>query len=260
MMSKIAIIGGTGVYDPSILGDVREVSAETPYGTVTAVEGSYHGKTVLFMNRHGAGHSIPPHRINYRANIWGLKELGVDCILATAAVGSLNLDYVPGSFVFPDQYLEFTKSRQCTFFDGGEAGVVHTDMTEPYCPEIRKAFAEAAEALSSKAFSGGTYVCTEGPRFETPAEIKMYSLYGGDLVGMTAYPEVALAREIGICYGTVAMVTNYAAGISTSALTHQEVLDEMARMSEDIKKFLLKTIDLLPEQRDCTCKNTPGSM
>ena len=259
-MGKIAIIGGTGVYDPSILNNIKEVEQETPYGTITAVEGEYHGKTVLFMNRHGAGHSIPPHMINYRANIWGLKELGVDRILATAAVGSLNRDMAPGDFVFPDQYLEFVKDRPATFFDGGEPGVVHTDMTEPYCPHIREAFMKAADAIAHTSHNGGTYVCTEGPRFETPAEIKMYARLGGDLVGMTAYPEVALARELGLCYATVAMVTNYAAGISENHLTHEEVLDMMAQLSADIKEMLLHTIDTLDEERTCGCGVTAGSM
>lgn len=259
-MGKIAIIGGTGVYDPSILQSIVDVEQDTPYGKVTAVEGEYHGKTVLFMNRHGAGHSIPPHKINYRANIWGLKEMGVDRILATAAVGSLNRDMAPGNFVFPDQYLEFVKDRPATFFDGGEKGVVHTDMTEPYCPHIRAAFMDAANAISHTAHNGGTYVCTEGPRFETPAEIKMFARLGGDLVGMTAYPEVALARELGICYGTVAMVTNYAAGISENHLTHEEVLDMMAQLSADIKKLLLHTIDTLADVRSCGCCDTAESM
>lgn len=259
-MGKIAIIGGTGVYDPSILGDVSEVEQDTPYGKIKAVEGKYHHKTVLFMNRHGEGHSIPPHMINYRANIWGLKELGVDQILATAAVGSLNKDMAPGNFVFPDQYLEFTKCRQSTFFDGGELGVVHTDMTEPYCPNIQKAFMTAAKKISHTAHHGGTYVCAEGPRFETPAEIKMYSLFGGDLVGMTAYPEVALARELGICYGAVAMVTNYAAGISDMHLSHEEVLNMMGHMSMKIKELLLTTIDLLSEDAVCACRETAGRM
>ena len=259
-MAKIAIIGGTGVYDPSILGDVTEVEQNTPYGKVTAVAGEYHGKTVFFMNRHGAGHSIPPHMINYRANIWGLKELGVDSILATAAVGSINREMAPGNFVFPDQYLEFTKSRQCTFFDGGERGVVHTDMTEPYCPSLRNAFVTAAKKISHTAHDGGTYVCAEGPRFETPAEIKMYSLFGGDLVGMTAYPEVALAREAGICYAAVAMVTNYAAGIADTHLSHEEVLSMMGHMSMKIKELLMTTVELLPADRNCSCRETPESM
>lgn len=259
-MGKIAIIGGTGVYDPSLLDHITEVKRETPYGRISAVEGEYHGKTVLFMNRHGAGHSIPPHKINYRANIWGLKELGAERILATAAVGSLNRDMAPGNFVFPDQYLEFVKDRPATFFDGGEMGVVHTDMTEPYCPHIRDAFMKAANAISHTAHNGGTYVCTEGPRFETPAEIKMFARLGGDLVGMTAYPEVALARELGLCYGTVAMVTNYAAGISENHLTHEEVLDMMAQLSADIKDLLLHTIDALDDVRSCACGVVTESM
>lgn len=259
-MGKIAIIGGTGVYDPSILDNIKEVEQDTPYGKIKAMEGTYHGKTVLFMNRHGEGHSIPPHMINYRANIWGLKELGVDRIMATAAVGSLNRDMAPGNFVFPDQYIEFTKNRHCTFFDGGEMGVVHTDMTEPYCPLIRDAFVAASKKISHTAHNGGTYVCAEGPRFETPAEIKMFHTLGGDLVGMTAYPEVALARELGLCYGAVAMVTNFAAGISDDHLSHEEVLNMMARLSRKIKELLLMTIEILEEDSDCDCRKTAESM
>ena len=259
-MGKIAIIGGTGVYDPSILNNTEEVRVETPYGTVCAMAGEYKGKSVIFMNRHGEGHSIPPHKINYRANIWALQDLGVDRILATAAVGSLNVAMAPRHFVFPDQYMDFTKSREATFFDGGEEGVIHTDMTEPYCPQMRTAMKKAAAALSRTSHNGGTYVCTEGPRFETPAEIKMYRQLGGDLVGMTAYPEVALARELGICYATVAMVTNYGAGISENHLTHEEVLAMMDRFSADIRRLLLYTIEELPETRDCICAVTPGSM
>lgn len=259
-MGKIAIIGGTGVYDPSILENIKEVEQNTPYGKITAVEGTYCGKAVLFMNRHGEGHSIPPHMINYRANIWGLKELGVDRVLATAAVGSLNREMAPGNFVFPDQYLEFTKNRHSTFFDGGEMGVVHTDMTEPYCPKIREAFMAAAKKISHTAHDGGTYVCAEGPRFETPAEIKMYQMLGGDLVGMTAYPEVALARELGLCYSAVAMVTNYAAGIADDHLSHEEVLSMMGRLSWKIKELLLTTIELLSEGVRCACGQTPDRM
>ncbi len=259
-MGKIAIIGGTGVYDPSILDNIKEVEQSTPYGKISAVEGTYRGKAMLFINRHGEGHSIPPHMINYRANIWGLKELGADRILATAAVGSLNKDMAPGNFVFPDQYVEFTKNRHCTFFDGGEMGVAHTDMTEPYCPWIRELFMTASKKISHTAHNRGTYVCTEGPRFETPAEIKMYQMFGGDLVGMTAYPEVALARELGLCYGAVAMVTNYAAGIADDHLAHEEVLNMMSRLSRKIKELLLTTVELLTEDRSCDCRQTPESM
>ncbi len=259
-MSKIAIIGGTGVYDPSILGDVHEVISATPYGTITAVAGNYQGVEVIFMNRHGKGHSVPPHMINYRANIWGLKELGATGILATAAVGSMNIDMAPGNFVFPTQYLEFTKARQCTFFDGGEMGVVHTDMTEPYCPEFREILSSSASDLGLSSHNGGVYVCTEGPRFETPAEIKMYRHMGGDLVGMTAYPEISLARELGLCYSTIAMVTNYAAGVSETHLTHAEVLETMAANSANIKSLLLKALSKMPTEAQCHCSDTAAKM
>ncbi|MEG0874442.1 MAG: S-methyl-5'-thioadenosine phosphorylase [Clostridiales bacterium] len=252
-MAKVAIIGGTGVYDPSILGEVKDVTLETPYGKMSAVEGTYKGVEVIFMNRHGSGHSVPPHMINYRANIWGLKKLGATKVLATAAVGSLNMNMAPGNFVFPDQFIEFTKARKCTFFDGGEMGVVHTDMTRPYCSDIVSNLEMASLLISHTSHSGGIYVCAEGPRFETPAEIKMYRHMGGDIVGMTSFPEVALCRELGMCYATVAMVTNYAAGVRDVKLTHAEVLEVMAENSENIKSLLLATVPLIAGEQSCGC-------
>lgn len=253
-MDKMAIIGGTGVYDPQILDQVRDVQVRTPYGEVAAVEGTYGGRDVVFMNRHGNGHKVPPHQINYRALVWSLKELGVRCVLATTAVGSLNAEMKPGQIVFPDQFLEFTKARISTFFDGGEMGVVHTDMTEPYCPALRRQLSKAAESLGFSYHNGGTYVATEGPRFETPAEIRMYGKLGGDLVGMTSFPEVALARELGLCYATVSMVTNFAAGIQSTPLTHEEVLETMAAHSTNLKSLLLAAVPHLDEDRDCYCR------
>lgn len=253
-MKKIGIIGGTGVYDPAILQDPREVEITTPYGAVTITEAKLDGEDLVFMNRHGRGHSIPPHKINYRANIWALKEAGVTRILATAAVGSMNEKMAPGNFIFPDQFLEFTKARACTFFDGGKNGVVHTDMTEPYCPQLRRCLEEAAKKISITFHSGGTYVTTEGPRFETPAEILMYRQFGGDLVGMTAYPEVALAGELGLRYATVAMVTNYAAGVAKYHLSHKEVLDTMEENSYKVRDLLLTAVPLIAGMEEkCNC-------
>ena len=192
---------------------------------------------MVFLPRHGTGHSVPPHRINYQANIWGMRALGVEAIIATAAVGSLNPEMRPGDFVFVDQFIDFTKNRRQTFFDGRENGVAHLDFTEPYCPALRKTMAAAAGELRARpgaefAFhEKGVYICTEGPRFETPAEIRAYALLGADVVGMTSYPEVALAREAGICYATIAMVTNLAAGMAGGRLTHEEVLEVMAKTS-----------------------------
>lgn len=251
---KIAIIGGTGVYDPNILKNVRTEELATPYGSVRFNAGEYAGREVAFLPRHGSKHSIPPHLINYRANIWALKKLGVEYIIATTAVGSLNIAMKPGDFVLVDQFLDFTKGRVSTFYEGGERGVVHVDVTAPYCPALRKTVGEAAGILGIPIHHHGVYVCTEGPRFETPAEIKMFAQFGGDLVGMTNVPEAVLAREAEMCYSTVSMVTNYAAGISEQALTHAEVLETMAANAEHIKKLIMKSIELIElTSNDCSC-------
>ena len=189
---EYAIIGGTGVYDPRLLEDVREERVETPYGAVSLQAGVHRGVEVAFMQRHGAGHAVPPHKINYRANIWGLKLLGVKHILATAAVGSLAEAMRPGHFVIIDQFLDFTNARQQTFFDGGEPGVVHTDMTEPYCPSLRSVLVETGRRQGLDLHTEGVYVCTEGPRFETAAEIRAFRALGGHVVGMTNVPEAVL--------------------------------------------------------------------
>jgi len=259
MAVRLAIIGGTGVYDPRILSNIREQEVSTPYGNVQVKIGTYEGEEVAFLPRHGEQHSVPPHLINYRANILGLKRLGVERVIATTAVGSCNRSMKPGDFVLVDQFLDFTKSRPTTFFDGGEMGVVHTDFTEPYCPELRSLMMEAAKGLSVTVHNGGCYVCAEGPRFETPAEIRMYAQMGGDVVGMTNVPEVVLAHEAGLCYATVSMVTNYAAGISPTPLTHEEVLEVMAANGENLKQLIMSTLKAIPKERHCACANSPGA-
>ena len=156
--------------------------------------------------------------------------------------------------VLIDQFLDFTKGRPSTFFEGGPAGVIHVDYTEPYCPEIRGVALEAAAELGYKAHDHGVYVCTEGPRFETPAEIQMFAKLGGDLVGMTNVPEVVLAREAGICYATISMVTNYAAGIAEGVLTHEEVVALMAENNERLKQLLMLVLIAMPSERKCRCR------
>lgn len=253
-MAEIAIIGGTGVYDPKILTNVREESIQTPYGEVRYKAGEFGGYTIAFIPRHGSHHSIPPHKINYRANIWAIKKMGVKKIIATTAVGSLNESMKPGDFVLIDQFLDFTKNRVQTFYEGEGREVVHIDVTEPYCPDLRNTIKKAAGMLNLSVHNGGVYVCTEGPRFETPAEIKMFAKLGGDLVGMTNVPEVVLAHEAEICYATVSMVTNYAAGISETNLTHAEVLETMAANAENIKNLIMKSIELLDlSSVHCAC-------
>ncbi len=254
-MVDIAIIGGTGVYDPNMLKNVRQDTIDTPYGQVSYKLGDYAEKTIAFIARHGSSHSIPPHRINYRANIWGLKKLGVKIIIATTAVGSINKNMKPGDFVLVDQFIDFTKNRISSFFDGGTKPVVHVDVTVPYCPAIRSKLWDVGNELNIPIHKEGTYVCAEGPRFETPAEIIMFERMGGDVVGMTNVPEAPLAREAEICYATVSMVTNFAAGIAKQPLTHAEVLDAMQANSDNFRKLIMATVKELNVDQDCDCRH-----
>ncbi len=256
MSVSIAIIGGTGVYDPNILTDITEEKVDTSYGSIRVKVGSYQGKRVAFMPRHGEDHSVAPHLINYRANIHGLRMLGVKNIFATAAVGSLNTDMKPKDFVFIDQFLDFTKSRPQTF---AEQGVIHLDMTDPYCPRLRRVLCDAAQKLGLPYHKTGTYVCMEGPRFETPAEIRMLRQLGGDVVGMTSVPEVVLAREAEMCYATIVMVTNFAAGISSDPLSHQEVVGVMNENVHNFRGLVMEAIATVDEQADCRCQHLPES-
>lgn len=250
-----AIIGGTGVYDPDMLDNLREQTVDTPFGQAAVRIGAYKGRDVVFMNRHGTGHALPPHRVNYRANIWALRELGVRRILGTAAVGSLNPEMQPGDLVLAHDFLDFTKSRVYTFFEGGDDGVVHVDVTEPYCPDLRAQLAAVARDEQLRCHDAGVYVCCEGPRFETPAEIRMFQRLGGDLVGMTNVPEVVLARELGLCYSLVCMVTNMAAGISATPLTHEEVLEVMAENGQRLRRLAMGLLERLPETVPaCHCR------
>jgi len=248
-----AIIGGTGVYDPEILDNIREVVQDTPYGKINVILGEYKGQVIAFLPRHGKEHSIPPHLINYRANIMALKQMGVKNILATAAVGSLHFEYKPGHYVLADQFIDFTKSRAQTFYEGGEKGVIHCDMTVPYCPELRNAVMQAGQEMGLNIHNGGVYVCTEGPRFETAAEISMFKDLGGHLVGMTSVPEVILARELGMCYTSVCIVTNFAAGISPRRLTHSEVVEMMKKSIDSVRELLMDSLKFLPHSKSCDC-------
>lgn len=257
MYADFGIIGGTGVYDPALLDSSEQVHIDTPYGAATATVGSYQGYKIAFMPRHGAGHSIPPHKINYRANIYALKHLGVSQILASAAVGSLQLKYKPGDLVVIDDFLDFTKSRPTTFFETDT--VVHVDVSDPYCHRIRRTLLQTGEALGIPLHNGGTYVCTEGPRFEAPAEIRLYQSWGAAVVGMTSVPEVVLAKEAELCYAAVCMVTNYGAGISENPLTHEEVVEKMSDNVHTIRELFFEAIKNLGTERDCRCKGAVGT-
>jgi len=263
-MITTAIIGGTGVYDPELLENTREIIQETPYGKAAILTGTYEGNEVAFIPRHGGNHSIPPHLINYRANIMALHLLGVKNIMATAAVGSLHFDYKPGSYILADQFLDFTRTRTNTFYEGGEMGVVHCDMTIPYCPRLRQAMVRGGNDQGIEVINGGVYVCTEGPRFETAAEIAMFKQLGGQLIGMTSVPEVCLARELGICYANISIITNFAAGICPGILTHSEVVEMMKQNIKGVQRILMGSIKYIvadEPEHSCDCRrilNEPG--
>lgn len=255
---RVAFIGGTGFYSQSLMEEPQTITVNTRYGSVILQQGRCQGQEVYFLARHGTSHTVPPHMVNYRANIAALRHLGVDAVIATASVGTLRREIAPGSRVLIDQFIDFTRNRPSSFFDGSGGRVVHVDLTEPYCPEVRAAIRRAAAACSQEIIDGGCYVCTAGPRFETPAEIKMMAGWGGDLVGMTNVPEVVLAREAGLCYATITLVSNYAAGISAAPLSHQEVLDEMARRKGALDRLLLEAAGGIAAKRTCKC--SPGAL
>lgn len=240
---RVAIIGGTGVYRAAGVEDLRPLTVPTPYGPVTLSAGRRGDREVLFLARHGEGHSVPPHRVNYRANVHALWQLGVDAVLATSSVGSVVPEWRAGTLLLLTGFLDFTRNRPHTFFDGEGGQVVHTDMTEPYCPRLRDQLAAAARARGVAVVPKGTYVGVEGPRFESPQEIRMFAALGGDVVGMTGIPEVTLCREAGLCYQSVGLVTNLGAGLSPTPISHEEVVRTMGESVERVTGLLLATID-----------------
>ncbi len=249
---EYALIGGTGV-EKLVLQAKSALAVNTPYGLIRLETGRIGDTEMVFLKRHGENHTTPPHAINYRGNIWALKEIGVQKILATGAVGSIVSEFKIGDIVLVDQFLDFTKSRPVTFYEGGERGVLHVDVSEPYCRALRRAMLEAGKELGLRIHDGGVYVCTEGPRFETPAEIRMFRLMGGQVVGMTGVPEVVLARELGMCYASMALVTNQAAGISEQPLTHAEVIATMNMLGEAIAGLVEKTCRNPGTAQRCRC-------
>ena len=252
--AEIAIIGGSGVYALGLVKNPETTTIDTPYGkSPEIILGELENRAVAFLPRHGKGHTVPPHLVNYRANLWALRELGVTRVLATTAVGSLNPRMRPGELVLLDQFIDFTKCRPTTFYEGGESGVVHIDVTNPYCSELRNVLITTARRLKLKLRPRGIYGCAEGPRFETAAEIRAMRRLGCDLIGMTNVPECVLARELAICYAAVAVVTNFAAGISKTKLTHTEVLELMSANIERVKKLMFAAIRRIPKARGCAC-------
>jgi len=252
-MGKIAIIGGTGFKELGIAEDMEAMSVDTPFGGSNIESGIVGGREVLFIARHGYDHSIPPHMVNYRANISALKILGVERIISVNSVGAINESFKPGDVVVPDDFIDFSKNRPSTFFDDS---TVHIDVSEPYCPEIRNVLVQVAEKTAGRVFNGGVYVCMEGPRFETRAEIRMLRQWGGDVVGMVGLPEVVLAREKEMCYASICTVTNYAAGITSEKLTVSEVRAIISGNSGILKRIIVNVLADMPGKLGCECKNT----
>jgi 5'-methylthioadenosine phosphorylase len=215
----LAIIGGSGLTKLANLEVTQRKVSRTPYGEPSGplTFGRILGCDVVFLARHGYGHTIAPHEVNYRANVWALKDAGVDRVVSVASVGSIRKEHTPGSLVIPDQIVDYTWGRRSTFFEGAGSHVNHIDFTEPFSPSLRKVLLKAAADCKEKVFDGGVYAATQGPRLETAAEINRLERDGADLVGMTGMPEAALAREVSLEYATIAAVANYAAGRGDSA-------------------------------------------
>lgn len=254
--AEIGIIGGTGLYDPKFFENVRQVKVETPYGKPSdqITLGEYSGRQIAFIPRHGKKHTIPPHKINSRANIWALKELGVTRILSPSVVGSLKKEFRPGDIVVSDQFIDFTKQRDYTYFDSGQ--ICHISTAEPFCPELRQITIKCAKNLDYALHGAGTYLCIEGPRFSTRAESLFFKdTLKADVIGMTLVPECVLAREAQLCYVSIAMITDYDVW-SDSPVSTKAVLEILRRNIERTKKILLELFNNIPAKRDvCNCSN-----
>ena len=252
MKAEIGIIGGSGFYDPKLLKNVKELKMHTPYGSTSDVitVGELEGRGVAFLPRHGRKHTIRPTAVNSRANIYALKKLGVQRILAPSTVGSLREDYKPGEVVFVDQFIDRTTRRESSFYTGKQ--VCHISVAEPMCPELRRVLIETAASLKIGCHNTGTYVCIEGPRFSTKAESRMHRLWGADIVGMTLVPECVLAREAEICYSCVATVTDYDVW-KDELVNAQAVKTTISKNIEKVKKILVEAVSRIPEKRGCEC-------
>jgi 5'-methylthioadenosine phosphorylase len=252
--AKIGVIGGSGLYDIEGLTGIEEVNPDTPFGkpSDTITIGRLEGTGIAFLPRHGKGHRISPTEVPYRANIYALKGLGVEWIIAVNTVGSFKQEIKPGDLVIPDQLIDRTRSRANSFFGGGL--VVHIPFAEPFCPVLSQILLEAARETGASVHPKGTYVVMEGPAFSTKAESRLYRSWGADIIGMTALPEAKLAREAEICYATIAGVTDYDSWQEQSEPFTVDVILNILRQNIDtIKKIIKLAVARIPEKHDCEC-------
>ncbi len=239
----VAVIGGSGFYD--LGGPTTPLPVDTPWGTVPVHLGAIAGRSVAFLPRHGAQHALPPHRIEYRANLWALHRIGVRDVVASFACGSLVPGWGPGTLVVPDQLLDRTRGRTDTFHDTFDDGPAHAPFADPYDANVREAVLDAASSLGDTAHDGGTVVVIDGPRFATRAESRGYAAAGAHLINMTQYPEPALARELGVRYASVGLVTDHDAGLegrpTVAAVTQEAVFEEFGRHLPRLRSIVLAT-------------------
>ncbi|WP_069806824.1 S-methyl-5'-thioadenosine phosphorylase [Vulcanisaeta thermophila] len=253
----IGVIGGSGLYEAGLFSEYFEVQMHTPYGMPSdnIVIGRLGKQWVAFLPRHGRGHKYPPHRIPYRANIWSLWALGVKAIISVSAVGSLRQDFAPGDFVIPDQFFDATKNREYTFFDGPRTCHIQIGL-EPFSSEINQVLYEEASKVN-RTHLGGCYICIEGPRFSTKAESRVWrDVYGCDIIGMTLVPEINLARELGMCYSLLALITDYDIWVPHQPVTAELVEKVMTEKLDLARKVLANAIPRIPRDVTKKCEET----
>ncbi len=260
-MAKIGIIGGSGLYDMEELKNIEELEIDTPFGKPSDkyITGTLSGKEVVFLPRHGRGHKVSPSEINYCANIYGMKKLGVEWIISVGAVGSLKDDIHPLDIVIPDQFFDRTnQGRRCTFF--GDGIVAHISFANPVCPDLSKILYETGKGIGLTVRNGGTYLNMEGPAFSTKAESSFYRKMGFDVIGMTNLPEAKLAREAEICYGAMAMVTDYDCWHETEEIVSvNTIIENLNKNSENAKKIIKAAVKEISSERKCECSNALAS-
>ena len=253
-MITIGIIGGSGLYDMAELTDREERTLDTPFGDPSApyVIGTLRGKRVAFLARHGIGHRLSPSELNFRANIYGFKILGVEYILSASAVGSLKEEYKPMDLVIPDQFFDRTRGRMSTFF--GDGLVAHVGFAHPFCKNLSRIAVDSARAAGATVHKGGTYVCMEGPQFSTLAESQLYRSWGMDIIGMTNLQEAKLAREAEICYTTIALVTDYDCWHpSHDEVTVDMIIGNLMQNAKTAQHVIASAVETLPFDRTCEC-------
>lgn len=249
------LIVGSGFTKFLPLQSARKITVKTRFGEANCLLGKWNGQEVVFLRRHGEGHKLLPHKINYRANVLAMRQLGVKAVLATAATGTLRQTLPPATLLIPDQLLDWTKQRPLTLFEDNDAPLVHIDVTQPFCPTLRQRLLQAAENLGVQVVNGGCYVCSEGPRYETAFEVKMFAQLGGDVAGMTAGTEAILFREAEICYAVLAIVTNWGAGLSQQPLSHAEVEAMMQQKLPTIVQIFERVVSDF-DFPDCSCRHS----